>query len=157
MRVKQLFVDMDGVLADFETGFFEQFGRKKSNGGKGSQEDADWEAVRSVKDFYANLPPMPDMDTLWLYIYKYAPFILTGVPDAVPESSPNKRAWAHKALNYGRVITCPSKEKYRFCIPGDILIDDWTKYQDKWEKAGGIWITHTSAANTIAELKRLGL
>ena len=34
--------------------------------------------------------------------------------------------------------------------PGDILIDDWPKYKHLWEEAGGIFILHTSAAQSIA-------
>ena len=39
--------------------------------------------------------------------------------------------------------------------PGDILIDDWEKHKDAWVNAGGIWITHTSAKDTIEQLHNL--
>lgn len=55
-----------------------------------------------------------------------------------------------------QVVCCQSREKYLYCKTGDILIDDWEKYKAKWIGAGGNWITHTSAANSIAALKELG-
>jgi hypothetical protein len=43
------------------------------------------------------------------------------------------------------------------CRPGDILIDDWTKYQHLWLAAGGRWITHTSAENSVQQLLAMGI
>jgi len=37
-----------------------------------------------------------------------------------------------------------------------ILIDDYPKNVDQFKAAGGIGILHTSASNTISQLKRLG-
>ena len=55
------------------------------------------------------------------------------------------------------MIVCRSKDKIKFAKPGDVIVDDWTKWQHVWEKGGGIWVLHTSAANSIAKLKELGV
>lgn len=147
----KLFVDMDGVLADFDSGYEAAFGVRPSI----HADNVDWELVREHKNFYLNLPPMPDFKELWRFIAPLRPIVLTGVPRSVAEAPENKMAWARKWLGDTEVRTCRSSEKCLHARAGDILIDDWEKYRRKWEKAGGIWITHTSAANTITELSKL--
>jgi hypothetical protein len=148
-----LFVDMDGVLADFDLGYEAAFGIRPSI----HADNVDWELVRQRKHFYLNLPPMPDFQVLWSFIAPLKPIVLTGVPFSVLEAADNKRLWARRWLGDTEVRACRSSEKCLHAKPGDILIDDWEKYRRKWEKAGGIWITHTSAANTIAQLSALSL
>lgn len=150
----QLFVDMDGVLADFDTGHEIVFGVRADK----LADNVDWKAVRTAPDFYLNLPPMPDMDDLWTYIALYQPIVLTGVPSTVEEAPENKRAWIRKHLGPDvEVRCCRSSEKCLHAEPGDILIDDWTKYRDLWVAKGGLWVTHTSAADTIQQLVAMGV
>ena len=44
-----------------------------------------------------------------------------------------------------------------FAGPERILIDDMEQTINEWNKAGGVGILHTSATNTISQLKKLGL
>ncbi len=149
-----LFCDMDGVLADFDRGYFETFGVQTSR----ENDNVDWKLVRRTPNFFQNLPPMPDFDILWNYIKNFEPVILTGIPSSVAEAADNKRDWIHKYIGDNvEVRCCMSRDKCRHAIPGDVLIDDWTKYKHKWIDAGGIWITHTSALNTIEELQMVEL
>jgi hypothetical protein len=150
----RLFVDMDGVLADFDTGHEVAFGVRADK----LADNVDWARVRSVTDFYLNLPPMPDMPELWAHIEPYRPIVLTGVPHSVAEAPENKRAWARKHLGaHVEVRCCRSREKCLHAEPGDILIDDWDKYRRLWIAKGGRWITHRTAAETIRELVELGV
>ena len=145
----QLFVDMDGVLADFNTGHEQVFGTRADK----LLDNVNWNAVRNVEDFYLNLPPMPDLDELWDAIKHLDPIVLTGVPASVEEAPANKMAWIVKNLGSDiEVRCCRSREKYLHAAPGDILIDDWEKYKDLWLNAGGRWITHTTASDTIRQL-----
>lgn len=147
----QLYVDMDGVLADFDTGHEAAFGWRPDK----TADNVDWEAIANKPGFYLNLPPMPDLPQLWERIAPYRPIILTGIPSSVPQARNNKMAWALKNLPGTEVRCCLSKEKYQHAKPGDILIDDWEKYRHLWVGAGGIWITHTCAAETIRALNNL--
>lgn len=150
----RIFCDMDGVLADFDAHHEAVFGVRADK----LLDNVDWAAVRAVPDFYLNIPPMPDMRALWARIEPHRPIILTGVPASVAEAPDNKRAWAHRHIGeHVQVRCCPSKDKCLHAEPGDILIDDWEKYRHLWEAAGGIFLTHRSAAETIAELDRLGI
>ena len=149
----QIYVDMDGVLADF-------YGHHQAVFGLYSGERTDdvyWSTVRTM-DFYMAVPPMPDFDELWSHIGHDTPIILTGVPKAVPESATFKRAWVDKFI--GKQIElrcCPSKDKSLHCRTGDVLIDDWEKYRHLWVEAGGVWITHHNAADTIRRLTELNI
>ena len=51
-----LFVDMDGVLADFAQHHQAVFGWRPER-----EDNVDWTAVREVEDFYLNIPPMADL------------------------------------------------------------------------------------------------
>lgn len=145
----QLFVDMDGVLADFDRGYGERFEERASK----LTDNVDWEAVRSTPGFFRDLPPMADLGELWAGVERFKPIILTGVPSSVPEAVENKRAWVAKHLGPDiHVIGCRSSDKCLHGKPGDVLIDDWTKYQRKWVSMGGHWITHTSAAESLDQL-----
>jgi hypothetical protein len=149
----QIYCDMDGVLADFDTGYELAFGTRPCK----EADNVDWELVRKTEGFYAGLPLMPDALELWAFLLPHDPIILTGVPSSVEEAPQNKREWAWKNLGEGtKIRTCPSKYKNTFCKPGDVLIDDWEKYRSRWINMGGIWITHTSAASSIAALRELG-
>ena len=54
--------------------------------------------------------------------------------------------------HFMEMIVCMSRDKRNYCQPGDVLIDDRPHFQAKWEGAGGVWITHTSAAESITKL-----
>lgn len=150
----RVFVDMDGVLADFDTHYEALFGEKPDR----ILDNVKWNQVRQSKDFYLNIPPMEDMQLLWGYLSaKFGKLIvLTGIPSSVAEAADNKTAWVRKHLGDTEIICCLSKDKYRHCQPGDMLIDDWEKYRHLWEGAGGRWVTHTSAAETIRQIELLG-
>lgn len=153
----QLFVDMDGVLADFDAGYEREFGIVPCK----IADNVDWKTIREREGFYTDLPLMEDVVALWRVIGKHNPIVLTGVPShQVPEAEENKRSWFdnHRDL-FGdvKVICCPSKLKYKHCVPGDVIIDDWEKHRQLWEDAGGIWVTHLNAQNTIVRLGALGI
>lgn len=146
-----LFCDMDGVLADFDAGYRNAFDIQTSK----KLDNVNWHQVQAHGSFYNTLPEMPDMRVLWNYIKGYKPVLLSGCPtigyDLVQDQ---KRQWIDEHLGYNvPAIFCKSREKVVHSIPGDILIDDWDKHQAVWIANGGIWILHTSAADTILQLR----
>lgn len=152
----QVFVDLDGVLADFDGHYERLFGRRPDK----KTDDVDWQEVGRYPGFYASIPLMPDALELWSFLssLKNKPIILTGCPKLVPESADDKRLMVRAALGPEvKVITCASSDKWRYAMPGDVLVDDWEKYRHFWEGAGGRWITHTSADSSIQQLLELGI
>jgi len=153
--VRQIFVDCDGVLADFDSEFFNRFGMtaRAWEDEFGSQNF--WRAIaESQPKFFRNLPKMADAGILMSYLEPQRPIILTGCPRG-NWSQTQKIDWARKNFPTVPLITCRSKDKRAYCRPGDILIDDTLTYKHLWEEAGGIFITHTSATNSIRQLQQV--
>jgi hypothetical protein len=72
-------------------------------------------------------------------------------------AEPQKRAWVNRHFPGIQVITTLARNKVLYCTPGDVLVDDQDRYRSKWEKAGGVFIHHTSAKDSLAALKKLGM
>lgn len=153
MRARGLFVDLDGVLADFDEHYFRNFGTRLDRNG---DEPTDlWANIRTRPRWFADLPLMPEAVALWDSLRPYQPTVLTGLSaeKAPPGSDAQKREWV--ARYFGAdvpVIICRSRHKCRHGKAGDILIDDWKKYQHLWEQMGGVFILHTSVASTVAAM-----
>lgn len=152
-----IYCDMDGVLVDFEKGYKELTGIDTKQYAKG--DSAFWQPISDAgASFWANLPWMPDGQELWNYIKKYKPNILSA-PSQDPSSRVGKEAWLkmHLKNSYRNAYFASRSNKKMFSAQNKILIDDIKQTIDEWNAAGGIGIHHTSASNTIKELKKLGL
>lgn len=152
-----IFCDMDGVIVDFERGYYELTGKHTSqiiDGGSEFWKPLEKEGAR----FWATLHWMPDGQELWSYIKKYKPYILTA-PSMELSSRVGKEAWCKIHLNnqYKKLYFKPAKFKSDFAGENKILIDDRDDTIARWNANGGIGIYHISATNTIKELKKLGL
>lgn len=152
----RIYCDMDGVLVDFEKGYRELTGTYSKNH---PDNKSFWQPISDAgASFWANLDWMPDGEELWRYIKKYKPNILSA-PSQDPSSRVGKEAWVKMNLknNYNKLYLYSRANKKLFAGENRILIDDMQQTIDEWNAAGGIGIHHTSAANTIKELKKLGL
>lgn len=148
----KLFLDLDGVLADFDRGVQAVTGKRPEQLPLKQM----WRALAQAPDFYGTLEMMHDAEILWTFCRPYDPTILTGLPlgDWAPDQ---KRRWVARMLGSGiRVITCMSRDKHRFSGPGHVLVDDRATTREAWERAGGIFILHISAEQSIRELKAIG-
>lgn len=154
-RRVRLFVDLDGVLADFDRRVVELTGRAPD---AIQPKRLLWVAISPPRcpDFYASLDMMPDAKELWEYVSPHRPTILTGLPLG-SWAAPQKVSWCASRLGAGvPVITCMARDKHTHCGVGDILVDDREETaRGPWEAAGGVFVHHTSAATTIAALSRL--
>lgn len=153
----QLFLDIDGVLADFDTAYLRAFGVPVIRGTGKDDPPGMWENIRAHGSFYRDMPLMFDAMMLWRATKTLHPVLLTGVPySQVPEAEAHKRAWVRQHFGEGvQVICCRSRDKYLHGKPGDVLVDDWAKYQHLWVKMGGIFILHRSARETVMRLAEL--
>lgn len=120
-----------------------------------------WQTVGAMakrgEPFWGTMDPTADAFQLWNYVKKYGPEILSAtghVGNAVDE----KNAWVrHHLGNVPTHLVRKSEDKAKFAAPNHILIDDRSKSIEPFVKAGGVGILHTSAADTIAQLKEMGL
>lgn len=150
-RQPRVYCDMDGVVADFDKMHNFCFGHSR-------ERHTGWDHVKARKDFFRDMPPMDDMPDLWQAIAPLRPIFLTGCPTSVSSAGNEKIDWIRDNVGHGiPVICCRAKEKFLYCRPGDILIDDSEEYRPLWEAAGGVWVQHISAADTIKQLQCLGV
>jgi hypothetical protein len=154
----RLFLDLDGVLADFDEGVQKAMGKRPHE----MNDRQMWPVLARTPGFYEYLPWMPDGRALWEFSRAHRPVIVTGVPLG-KWAEPQKRAWCARELGADvPVICCLSREKGRRAAealePGEImvLVDDRLKVQAAWEDAGGKFLLHTSAEASIAALRELG-
>jgi hypothetical protein len=152
---RRIYVDLDGVLADFDLAARMILGEHPRAFEDRYGSDEFWKRLHAVGDFFATMRPMVDAQELWDFCCSIGePTVLTGIPRD-GNAAEQKRAWVLQHFNHDRVITCPSRDKRDSCRPGDILIDDWLRYRDLWEGAEGVFIHHTSAKSSIAAVKAL--
>lgn len=160
-----LYVDMDGVLADF-------YGPFNSMAGVESWKDASKDTISQVlqditkiKDFWIKLDTLPDVPQLLHAIsslfngqYKILSKALAGDSRVVDQ----KKKWIEQNIypQPNEVIIMPATgDKGRYAKQPDgtpnILIDDFGVNIRKWQSAGGIAIQHKTGNinNTIQQLK----
>ncbi len=153
---RRLFLDCDGVLADFDMHAEELFGMPSREAEKKIGTKAFWAQIRARENFYGNLPLMHDALDLFQAVRHLDPVILTGCPIG-GWSEEQKLGWGTKHFPGTQMICTRSAEKRRHMNPGDVLVDDYLKYRHLWEEAGGIFIHHRSTAQTLEELRRIGM
>lgn len=153
----RLYLDCDGVLADFDRHFQKCFGQPPRDYEDKNGATIFWRDIKTeAPTFYRDLPLMPDARELFDAVAMLRPVILTGCPRG-GWAEPQKLAWAREHFPGIPMVTCMSRDKRDYCQLGDVLIDDRPHYRAKWEGAGGVWITHTSAENSLSELRRRGI
>lgn len=148
----QLYLDCDGVLADFAAGARKALGmpldRFQARYGLGPM----WGKLAKYPDFYATLPELPGARRLFDAVEHLDPIILTGLPRG-NWAAPQKERWAAEHFPGTRIITCMAVDKRNHCHEGDMLVDDTLKHRHLWEEAGGIFIHYTDAEKAIDELR----
>ena len=152
---KQIYLDCDGVLADFDKGAERVLGLHPRAFEKRHGLGPFWKRLATADGFFENLEPLPDAYELYEAVRHLDPIILTGLPRG-NWAEPQKRRWAEKHFPGVEVITTSAALKREHCHPGDALVDDRDKFRHLWEEAGGVFIHHKTAAGSIAELRRLG-
>ena len=146
---------MDGVLVDFIKGYFELTGIDIS--GEFHSDKTFWTPIdKGGVDFWTNLEWTPDGKELWDYIKKYDPELLSS-PSRENDSRVGKRLCVKRELSGSHLILRSASKKQEFANPEAILIDDRPSNIKQWKEAGGITIHHTSAKETIKQLKQLNL
>lgn len=171
-----LYLDMDGVQADFFTQWArwhnQKFGqshveRYKDIGSKEQREQSiselSAEGPEFIERYFATLPTLPGGQRLirWLRQNKI-PFTVLSAPlrGMHQPSIAGKRTWldAHNPGTSADAIFTGTKERY--ATSGgqpNVLVDDFKKYINAWTAAGGIGILYrdSDVASVIQELAKI--
>lgn len=144
--MKNCFLDMDGVFADFELGFKNLTGFDIHS--KPKKEI--WKIINTqLPHIFSTLPviPMAKNFLLNLKTNGITPIFLTACPHSFfIQAAHDKRKWLREKLDtLDLMIPCTEGHNKAGYIEneGDILIDDKMKNIEYWNKHGGIGILHT--------------
>lgn len=157
----QLFVDLDGVLVDFDSGVRHATGKDPAELTPRQM----WPVLARTTGFYDSLSWMSDGRELWEALRTYSPAILTGLPMG-KWAEPQKRSWCSRELGDEiPVITGMSRKKAELALEWlekqneerrtPVLIDDRLKIKESWETAGGIFVLHLDAETSLEALRGL--
>ncbi len=162
-----LYLDMDGVLADFNA-----LARKvlkatpddeHAAAQRGRWPDEEWGRLKSIKNFYRILPKTEIADDLVELARKFRDElgwelrVLTAIPknNDMPDAFQDKLEWMQEHYPDIRVHFGPySKDKAKHARMGDCLVDDRTDNCREWEVAGGVAVK-VNDSNRAAALKEL--
>jgi len=153
-----LFLDMDGVVADFDEYAFRTFGFAPSIG---VYNDEKWNKLATNPRIYRDLIPTSYAHELYRecvnfclkYNYNWA--FLTAIPkrNDIKFAFHDKVEWIQKYFPGVPVFFGPySKDKHQHCKINDILIDDRKSNIEEWCVAGGFGILHKNYKTTIEQL-----
>jgi hypothetical protein len=155
--IDTIYIDMDGVIADFSKRYKEKF-RVTPEETRNNKEFNGYFAKFIEDGEFSTLDLMTDAKQLLDFVSEL------DVPKEILSSTarpqnhgmiaPQKQMWLNKHNIHYKANFVPGKSlKHKYATPNSIIIDDTKSVIDDWNKAGGIGILHTDAASTIATLK----
>ncbi len=158
---RTVFVDMDGVIVDFE-GYFKTITGMTLN----QVTDPElWTRINAYgkAKFFSEIPWTPGGKDLWAFItnnfLKVKILSALGKSDLVDkQTTQGKMAWIKKNIpslpNEDVILVQNKHQKARYCKPGDIIIDDTDVVIQEWTQKRGIGILHKTAQETISKLRQ---
>lgn len=150
--MKNIYLDMDGVIADFDKRYIELFNITT----KQSERDKKWVQFfdKFIQDrHFATLDLMPEAVELMDYLKS------TGIPITILSSTssenrdneirPQKMEWLKKhKIDFPVILVPGARLKKDYATPDSILIDDTSKNIDDWRREGGIGILYENLLHT---------
>ncbi|MGZ8347894.1 MAG: hypothetical protein ACXWUP_12360 [Allosphingosinicella sp.] len=125
---RQLYLDCDGVLADFDKGATALLGLPPRVYEKRHGIGRFWQKLAAAPDFYFGLPLMPDAMELLDAVRHLDPVILTGLPRG-NWAADQKVRWAAGYFPGTKIITTLARDKRDHAKEGDVLVDDQLKHR----------------------------
>ena len=154
MAQPRLFLDADGVLADFDLSARRLLGMSPKQFIAKHGRGAFWKRLAGAKNFYGSLPEMPDARLLFDAVKHLKPTILTGLPIG-SWAAPQKVEWAARHFPGVPIITCMAADKHLHMHPGDVLVDDREKHRAAYEAAGVVFVHHRNAEDSLRQLANI--
>ena len=164
--IEHIYVDMDGVLADFYKRFEELFHAEPevhypSDTDKKKEYQQRWLDFINGKNF-ETLDPMPDlkigMKGLRL-LHQTIPVEILGStarPEFHDELVSQKTNWLEEHFIEFNPIFVPGKHlKRKYAGPNKVLIDDTLINIEQWKEDGGIGILHKNWDDTLIQLSKV--
>lgn len=150
--IKQIFLDMDGVLTDFTGDVMRLFGREYNPEEHIGSWDIDdvldisadelWRKIdEQGSKFWSEMTPLPRAFALYELVRSYADVIITTTPSEHSSSAAGKLEWLDRHFRpsgrraFRKYMLCV--EKHHLAGPGCVLIDDKNENCERFVAAGG--------------------
>ena len=157
-KISMIYLDMDGVIADFSKRYKEQYHMEPREAEKKKEFNKFFDEFIATNQF-ETLDLMPGAVEGLEFLRKHLT-ILTQILSSTANQerydaiSRQKLIW----LNTHNITFTPhfvpgKKHKWKFARPDTIIIDDTPSVIDDWNKAGGIGILHKDWDTTLSILK----
>ena len=171
-----LYLDMDGVQADFFTAWAQwhakKFGqshveRYKDIGSKEQREQSiaelSAEGPEFIEEFFATLPVLPSCPALLSFLKQHGiEFTVLSAPlrGMNAPSIAGKRRWLDQHNPGTSAQAIFTGDKSRYAVKDDqanVLVDDYKKYIQAWSAAGGIAVLHrdNDLESTLDQLRSI--
>ncbi|WP_203452786.1 hypothetical protein [Rhizobium sp. rho-13.1] len=138
----RLYLDLDGVMANFDAHFPAMFGVDHRE----MLDDDMWAQINSHPSYFRDMPIFEGAKEFFDKIAWMDPIILTACPKSnYAHAARQKRAWVREHLSTSCIIlpVMGGRHKPLFMhAPGDVLIDDFPKNIEAWHDEGGEGILH---------------
>jgi 5'(3')-deoxyribonucleotidase len=166
--IKQIAIDMDGVVADwvisaaavgvseeYRSEWISRHDHRLDNMHEVNDDDVKAAIVRAGVDFWVDMPTtserfhgLPTPAQMYHNACKIVGegnvYFLTAVgDDTAPDASKGKVLWLRKHLgnDFSEFFLCRARNKRRLAARGRMLIDDHPKNIDQWQTDGGVgWL-----------------
>lgn len=151
----RIYLDLDGVMADFDAHFPATFGLDHRSMADGAM----WEKINAHPSFFYDLPPCPGALEFFREVLHLQPIVLTACPRTnYQNAARQKRKWVREHLS-PEITVLPVMGGHNKPLfmhrAGDILIDDFVKNADAWDASGGRAILHRGFDGTRKALSAL--
>ena len=161
----KIYLDMDGVLSDFEARYVELFGERPSDIQRRNKEFYGYWETFVMGNNFATLPRHRGSTKLLNALhteFKDIPVEIlssSGGQKYHEEVALQKRQWLRThGIEYNALVVPGGSKKAEYAkSPWDILIDDTERNIVRFCKAGGTGILHANVNDTIKKLRELHL
>ncbi len=171
-EIPHLYLDMDGVQADFFGAWADKHGVSHWKAIDNKENEIELLAnstPEQVYSFFRNLKPLPGGMEIIKWVQEHnIPYTVLSAPLRGPYADASKQAkkdWLdeHHHGSSDNAIFTSQKQKYavKDDVP-NVLVDDFGPYIKKWTDAGGIPVKHedesevpTAANDTISQLEQI--
>ena len=158
-KISMIYLDMDGVIADFTKRYKELYRMEPKDAEKKKQFDKFFNEFIATGQF-AKLDLMPGAIDGLTFLRKH----LT-IPTQILSSTANearyedisnqKLIWLQThGITFSTNFVPGKRHKYKFAAPDKIIIDDTQSVIDQWREAGGIGILHKDWPSTLVILRK---
>jgi hypothetical protein len=166
-QIPHLYLDMDGVQADFFKAWADKHGvahYKEIPHPEDAINELATSSPEQVYDFFRNLKPLAGGQHIIHWLHRNnIPFTVLSAPlrgEYKEASKQGKRDWLDEFNPGTSQSAIFTSKKFEYAVKDgvpQVLVDDFGYYLDKWKEAGGISVKHDNETTgvTIQELEKI--